>query len=32
MTIFGKTSGRTAEALLSEEKNAEYRALGTEGT
>ena len=30
MSIFGKISGRTAEALLSEEKNAEYRALGAE--
>jgi hypothetical protein len=28
---FGKISGQTAEALLPEEKNAEYRALGAEG-
>jgi hypothetical protein len=30
MSIFGKISGRTAGALLPEEKNAEYRALGAE--
>jgi hypothetical protein len=31
MSISGKISGRTAGALLSEEKSAEYRALGAEG-
>jgi hypothetical protein len=30
MSIFGEIPGRTAKALLSEEKNAEYRGLGAE--